>query len=124
MRVIYAPTEAGHAQFHQWLRTPEAKPRNLRTALLARVYMALRHDPGIAVGLIDAQKRVLDEWLAREGQLRSENEVVALVHRLRRAQVNATLEALDDLRALALSRWQASSHDRSQADTSQSGGKP
>jgi hypothetical protein len=27
---------------------------------------------------------------------------------LRRAQVTATLEALDDLRALALSRWQAS----------------
>jgi DNA-binding PadR family transcriptional regulator len=108
VRVIYAPTDAGRAQFHQWLQTPEAKPRNLRTALLARVYMALRHDPGIAVGLIDAQKRVLDEWLAREGQLTSDNEVVALVHRLRRAQVTATLEALDDLRALALSRRQAS----------------
>jgi DNA-binding PadR family transcriptional regulator len=107
VRVIYAPTEAGRAQFHQWLRTPEAKPRNLRTALLARVYMALHHDPGIAVKLIDAQKRVLEEWLVREGQLRSENEVVALVHRLRKAQVAATLMALDDLRALALSRRQA-----------------
>ena len=38
VRVIYAPTEAGRAQFHQWLRTPEAKPRNLRTALLARLH--------------------------------------------------------------------------------------
>ena len=119
VRVIYAPTEAGRAQFHQWLRTPEAKPRNLRTALLARVYMALRHDPGIAVGLIDAQKKVLDEWLAREGQQTSANDVVALVHRLRRAQVAATLEALDDLRALALSRWQASANDVSHPRTSQ-----
>jgi DNA-binding PadR family transcriptional regulator len=110
VRVIYAPTEAGRVRIHQWLRTPEAKPRNLRTALLARVYMALRHDPGIAVGLIDAQKQVLAEWLVREAQPPGENEVVALVHRLRRAQVAATLEALDDLRALALSRWQATAN--------------
>jgi hypothetical protein len=63
------------------------------------------------VKLIDAQKRVLEEWLVREGQLRSENEVVALVHRLRKAQVAATLTALDDLRALALSRRQASANE-------------
>jgi DNA-binding PadR family transcriptional regulator len=105
-RVIYAPTEAGRTQFFAWLRAPEAKPRNLRTALLARVYMAFRHDPGIAVELIEAQKQVLTEWLLREGQQTSDNEVIALVHRLRRAQVGATLEALDDLRALALIRWQ------------------
>ena len=124
VRVIYAPTGSGRAQFHQWLRTPEEKPRNLRTALLARVYMALRHDPGIAVGLIDAQKRVLDEWLVREGQQPSDNEVVALVHRLRRAQVTATLEALADLHALALSRQQASADHGQHPDISQAGGKP
>jgi DNA-binding PadR family transcriptional regulator len=28
VRVIYAPTETGRAQFFQWLRAPEAKPRN------------------------------------------------------------------------------------------------
>jgi DNA-binding PadR family transcriptional regulator len=107
-RTIYAPTEAGRLQFFQWLRTPETKPRNLRTALLARVYMALRHDPSIAVDLLDAQKRVLDEWLLREGQKAGADDVVALVHRLRTAQVRAMLEALDDLRALALTRWRAS----------------
>jgi hypothetical protein len=83
--------------------------------------MALRHDPAIAVGLIDAQKRVLDEWLVHEGQQTSVNDVVALVHRLRRAQVAATLEALDDLRALALSRWQASANEVHKTDTSQAG---
>lgn len=107
VRVVYVPTEAGRARFFAWLRTPEAKPRNLRTALLARVYMALRHDAAIAIELIDAQKQVLAEWLARAGQQDGANEVVALVHRLRRAQVSATLEALDDLRALASARRQA-----------------
>lgn len=107
VRVIYAPTDSGRAAFAQWLRTPEPRPRNLRTALLARVYMALRHDPQIAVELIDAQRQALAEWLARERQRTSENEVVALVHRLRAAQVAATLEALQEMRALAQARWQA-----------------
>ena len=107
VRVIYAPTDLGRAAFEQWLRTPEPRPRNLRTALLARVYMALRHDPQVAVELIDAQRQALAEWLARERQRTSEDEVVALVHRLRAAQVAATLEALDDMRVLALAKGQA-----------------
>src|SRR5512139_3125872 len=36
-RTIYAPTESGRAAFEEWLQTPEARPRNLRSALLARV---------------------------------------------------------------------------------------
>jgi len=100
-RTIYAPTEAGRSVFEQWLRTPEPHPRNLRTALLARVYMALRYDPGIALELIEAQKRALGEWLDRERHQKSENAVVALVHELRASQVRATLGALDELHRLA-----------------------
>jgi DNA-binding PadR family transcriptional regulator len=48
LRVIYAPTAVGRAEYAKWLRTPEPRPRNLRSALLARVYMALRHDPQVA----------------------------------------------------------------------------
>jgi DNA-binding PadR family transcriptional regulator len=107
MRVIYAPTAAGRAEYDKWLRTPEPRPRNLRSALLARVYMALRQDPRVAVELIDAQKQSLAEWLAYTSQEPPENEVVALVHRLRSAQVTATLEALDEMRNLAVARWQA-----------------
>ncbi len=40
---------SGRAAFEQWIRTPEVRPRNLRTALLARVWMALRRDPSEAV---------------------------------------------------------------------------
>ncbi len=107
VRVIYAPTTAGREAFAKWLRMPELRPRNLRTALLARLYMALRHDPQIAVELIDAQKQALVEWLGRTRGEASSNEVVALVYRLRAAQVAATLDALNDMRSLALARWQA-----------------
>jgi len=108
-RVVFAPTEAGRAAFLRWLQTPEQRPRNLRTALLARVYMALRYDPHIAVELVEAQKQFLTDWLAQERQRRPQDEVVALVYRLRAAQAAAALEALDDLRALALARCAAPS---------------
>jgi len=103
-RTIYAPTVAGRVAYEQWLRSPEPHPRNLRTALLARVYMALRYDVSIALALIDAQQLALSEWLEREQQQKIENAVVALVHHLRAAQVQATLAALDDLRRLAVTR--------------------
>jgi len=100
-RVVWAITEAGRAALTQWLSTPEPYPRNLRTALLARVYIALRQDPQIASRLIDAQKRVLEEWLAEARRRESDNQVVAVVQRFRAAQVRASLEALDELRRLA-----------------------
>jgi DNA-binding PadR family transcriptional regulator len=103
-RVVCSVTEAGQAELAQWLSTPEAYPRNLRTALLARVYIALRQDPQIAARLIDAQKRVLEEWLAGARRREIDNDVVAVVHRFRAAQVQASLEALDELRQLAAGR--------------------
>jgi hypothetical protein len=45
------------------------------------------------------------------------------VHRLRAAQVTATLEALDDMRELALSRWQAPMKAMQRPNTSQAGGR-
>ncbi len=74
--------------------------------------MALRYDPAIAVELIDTQARALADWLAREREQSRPNEVVALVHRLRAAQVEATLAALDDLRGLALARWHPPAGDQ------------
>ena len=58
-----APTDSGRAAFEQWLHTADLRPRHLRTALLARVWMALRYDPAVAVSLIEAQKRALSDWL-------------------------------------------------------------
>jgi DNA-binding PadR family transcriptional regulator len=111
-RTVYAPTEAGRAVLLAWLHSPEQSPRNLRTSLLARVYMALRLDPRIAVELIDVQQQTLAAWLASEKGRKIDNEVVALVRRLRAAQVEATLTALNDLHRLALSRIDEAPRDQ------------
>jgi len=106
-RTIYEPTVEGRVALDEWLRTPERLPRNLRTALLARVYMALRLDPAIALSLVVAQQRLLADWLARERDRQFDDEVVAVVHHLRAAQVEATLGALDRLAELARARQHA-----------------
>ena len=100
-RVIYAPTPSGRVALEGWLVTPERYPRNLRTALLARIYLALRSDPPLAVQVIDAQRQLLADWLDRERGCVYDDEVVTLVHHFRAAQVEAMLVALDDLRHLA-----------------------
>jgi DNA-binding PadR family transcriptional regulator len=110
-RTIYAPTEAGRAAYEQWLQTPELRPRHLRTALLARIWMALRYDSCVAVRLIDAQKQVLEEWLGQAAEQKFDNEVVGLVHRLRAAQAEAVLETLDELRRIATARIAASGRE-------------
>jgi DNA-binding PadR family transcriptional regulator len=104
MRVIYEVTPAGREALDQWLRSPEQYPRNLRSALLARVYLALRQDPQIALNLIDAQRTVLEDWLAHFRQRSFNDPVVAVVHNFRAAQVEGILNALDQLRALAIDR--------------------
>lgn len=103
-RVIYAPTALGEAALEDWLTSPEKYPRNLRTAMLARIYLALRRDPALAVQVVDAQKELLLNWLECERNRGIENEIVAMVHRFRAAQVEATVIALDDLRRLAVAR--------------------
>ena len=100
-RVLYAPTASGQAALEVWLTSPEKYPRNLRTALLARIYLALRRDPALAVHLIDAQKEQLANWLARERDREDQDDLVALIHRFRAAQVEAALVALDEMRRLA-----------------------
>ncbi len=100
-RVLYTPTPHGRAALEAWLATPEKYPRNLRTALLARIYLAMRRDPTLALQLIDAQKEQLAGWLARERERVYADDLVALIHRFRTAQVEAAIVALDELRRLA-----------------------
>jgi PadR family transcriptional regulator, regulatory protein AphA len=103
-RVVFEVTAAGREALNRWLSTPEQYPRNLRSALLARVYLALRQDPQIALNLIDAQRIVLEDWLARFRQRAFSDPVVAVVHNFRAAQVEGILKALDQLRDLAVDR--------------------
>jgi hypothetical protein len=65
------------------------------------VYLALRRDPALAMQLIDTQKEQLLDWLSREKDRAFDEEIVAVVHRFRAAQVQAMVLALDDLERLA-----------------------
>ncbi len=100
-RTIYSPTPEGRAALEAWLRMPETRPRLLRTAFLARVHLALRRDPGLAVEIIAAQQCHLAGWLERERSEAPANEYVRLVLEVRAAQVEASIKALDGLAAYA-----------------------
>ena len=116
-RVMYAPTPSGLAALDVWLVSPEKYPRNLRTALLARIYLALRRDPALAVHLIDAQQEQLADWLARERGRVDQDDFVALIHHFRVAQVEAMIVALDELRRLASFRVNISAPSPTPAPT-------
>jgi DNA-binding PadR family transcriptional regulator len=103
-RLIYAPTPQGEAALQAWLDSPEPRPRNLRTALLARIYLALRRDPGLALEIIAAQREQLVKWLENEQARAYSDEIVKLVHRFRAAQVEAMVLALNDLERTATAR--------------------
>jgi DNA-binding PadR family transcriptional regulator len=100
-RTIYAPTEKGCAAFEAWLRTPELRPRLLRTAFLARVHLAMRRDPRCAAQIIAAQQAHLREWLGRERENAPAEEYLRLVLEVRAAQVEASIKALEELAAYA-----------------------
>ncbi len=96
-RTIYAATDAGRAALDVWVRTPELRPRLLRTAFLARVHLALRREPRLAAEIIEAQQRYLKEWLERERCEAPAEPYVRLVMGVRAAQVEASIHALDEL---------------------------
>jgi DNA-binding PadR family transcriptional regulator len=97
-RTIYTATAEGGAALDAWLRSPELRPRLLRTAFLARVHLALRRDPALAADIIASQQAHLRDWLARErSAAESADEYVRLVLEVRAAQVEASIAALDGL---------------------------
>lgn len=96
-RTIYAPMEAGRCALDQWLRTPELRPRLLRTAFLARVHLALRRDPALALDIIRAQQQYLSAWLTQERAGAPADEYVRRVLEVRALQVEASITALDGL---------------------------
>ncbi len=96
-RVIYAPTAAGHAALHAWLREPESSPRGLRNAFLAKLYLAMRCDLQAAATLLDGQRAALRQWAGKHRAKAEGEDFAALIHRLRLAQVEAALAVLEDV---------------------------
>jgi len=99
-RQIYEATPAGRALLDAWLSEPVASPRDLRAAFLAKLYLARRRDPARALTLLEGQRQVLHRWQERlQGAVATE-PFLALVQKLRLAQVEAALDALEDMRNL------------------------
>lgn len=111
-RTIFSPTPSGRSAIDAWLRTPEVRPRLLRTAFLARVHLALRRDPDLAAQIIAAQQGHLARWLAAERSEAPANEYVRLVRDVRAAQVEASMKALDALAEYARTRSVTPSEDK------------
>lgn len=96
-RTIYAVTPEGRGALDAWLRSPELRPRLLRTAFLGRVHLALRRDPALAVQIIEAEQRHLAQWLVVERTEAPADEYEGLVREVRAAQVEASIKALNGL---------------------------
>lgn len=99
-RQIYEATPAGRARLDAWLSEPVATPRDLRAAFLAKLYLAQRRDPATMATLLEGQRQVLRGWQERLIETAPTEPFLAMVQRLRLAQVEASLAALDDLRGL------------------------
>ncbi len=96
-RVVYAPTPQGEAALAAWLAAPVKTPRDLRAAFLAKLYLALRRDRGLAIALLAAQRQALVGWEERLAGTAEAGSFMALVQKLRLAQVQAELAALADI---------------------------
>lgn len=96
-RQIYIPTPAGRAELALWLDSAEHYPHDVRTAFLAKLYLAWRREPQAAFGLIERQRETLKEWAVRQKTRAEGKGFAAIVSRLRLAQIEATLTCLDEL---------------------------
>lgn len=113
-RQIYAATSAGRAVLDAWLVEPVASPRDLRAAFLAKLYLARRRDPATAFTLLERQRRVLCDWREHLRGAAPAEPFLVLVHKLRLSQVEAAVNALDEIRAITCpARAEAPGADRS-----------
>ncbi len=98
-RVNYTATPAGRALLEQWVLTPVTRPRDLRAAFLAKLYLALRRGPSVAIGLLRAQRALLESWHAHLTETYSEDPFVMMARVLRLSQVDSSLRALEEIEA-------------------------
>jgi len=92
-------TNAGHAAFDAWLRTPVAHGRDLRIHFLTKLFWAQHEGPAIAAELIAQQRAACETWLHQlHVERRSLNQAelfATLVLDFRVGQTDAMLRWLD-----------------------------
>ena len=97
------PTPLGRRRLMEWIRTPVSSPRDLRTAFVAKLYLAMQRGPKSARALLDRQRRVLRLRLRKEGVIHKTDQVTAILG-VRSAQTRAVLIYLDELETTWLRR--------------------
>ena len=98
-RQVYEVTPSGRSLLEAWESEPVSSPRDLRAAFLAKLYLAHRRGPAQTLALLDNQRRVLRRWRERLSAAAPAESFLALANKLRLAQVEAGLRALDDIQA-------------------------
>lgn len=99
-RQIMEVTSAGRAALEVWLAEPVSNPRELRAAFLAKLYLAQRRDPALALTLLERQREVLRQRQERLLAASPAAPFLVQVHKLRQAQIAAALNALDEIYAI------------------------
>jgi len=97
------PTPLGRRRLMEWIRTPVSSPRDLRTAFVAKLYLAMQRGPKSARALLGRQRRVLRLRLRKEGVIHKTDQVTAILG-VRSAQTRAVLIYLDELETTWLRR--------------------
>jgi len=97
-RKVFALTPAGEEALQAWIEAPVDHGRDVRLEFLAKLYFARRAGPETVRTLLEAQRRVCREWLARQEMdeaLRDAEPYTWLVRRFRAGQIEAILDWLD-----------------------------
>jgi len=98
-RKEYSITADGEEALLSWLRTPVARPRDMRQEFLLRLYFARQSSPQSARELLDSQRQALQCWQAEiqqvNAELPSKQTFRAIVLEYRLRQLQAMLDWLD-----------------------------
>lgn len=94
-RKIFSLTNAGQEALDQWLGSPVPHGRELRIEFLAKLYFARRRDHATALALIDAQKKLLHQWVQKHPAPPESETYRYLVHAFRAGQIQAMMEWLE-----------------------------
>lgn len=97
-RRVYRPTALGRGTVERWAREPVTHPRDMRIDFPLKLYVARQLGPERAADLIDRQRAVFEEYIAR---LQSEqisagsDDDAAFIDLMRTGRIGRAQAALD-----------------------------
>ena len=99
-RKIYQLTREGVQAFEKWLAAPVLSSRYVRIAFLSKLYFALQRENDQALELIDAQRKICQDWLTtleeEHDQVEEDDFISRQVYLFRIGQISAMLSWLEN----------------------------